>query len=377
MVKHTKPAKGNSRSFYRLKSTLHTPIRKLSLKLKRFKPSIILGKRNKDNTIHEFSEGQVGIQRRQEHGHCHSGVALQNEDHSQDAIVITALDTVPFSCHQDLISMSREELIAAAQTLNAKLPAILCIDVGPNRKDSFIRHSIEVLVGIRADAPSAPTKVAIREKSSGDNWGNVLDALHFNLSPPATPSPTAKRVRPSDFYTSMTPQLERLREEDETEDAEEEIETRAEEQPLKRRRVSERLEHARPQPPQSQTSTPRPSSGARRRSYRVAPNGSPMPSRTTRSVSERVPSKLRHEIGLLPAEIDTTFITTSRPHYRNRSKSDFNIATSTPKATRKRSLDAAPSFAKLDISPVVPEKVYTIGADSDNDSFSMEDMMMK
>ncbi|PBK64803.1 hypothetical protein ARMSODRAFT_866600, partial [Armillaria solidipes] len=73
-------------------------------------------------------------------------IALQNEDACEDAIVITTLDTVPFCCHEDLLTMSRSQLVQVATTLNARLPAVLRINTSLNRSDSFIRNSIEVIV---------------------------------------------------------------------------------------------------------------------------------------------------------------------------------------------------------------------------------------
>ncbi|KAH9838048.1 uncharacterized protein C8Q71DRAFT_706345, partial [Rhodofomes roseus] len=75
-----------------------------------------------------------------------SCVALQNEDHEEDAVVITALDVVPFCCHADLLTMDRLQLARVALTLNAKLPLILQIDIRPSRPDVDIRNEIERLV---------------------------------------------------------------------------------------------------------------------------------------------------------------------------------------------------------------------------------------
>ncbi|KAF9458417.1 hypothetical protein BDZ94DRAFT_1173675, partial [Collybia nuda] len=73
-------------------------------------------------------------------------VALQNEDIAENAIVITALDNIPFCCHEDLVTMSREKLVDVAMALNAKLPAVLAIDVSHTRPENFIRSSIEYIV---------------------------------------------------------------------------------------------------------------------------------------------------------------------------------------------------------------------------------------
>ncbi|KAI0339205.1 hypothetical protein BDW22DRAFT_1303397, partial [Trametopsis cervina] len=73
-------------------------------------------------------------------------IALQNDDADEDAVVITALTTVPFCCHADLLLMKREQLIEVASTLNLKLPLAMRIDISTMRSDNFIRHSIELLV---------------------------------------------------------------------------------------------------------------------------------------------------------------------------------------------------------------------------------------
>ncbi|KAE9396908.1 hypothetical protein BT96DRAFT_764832, partial [Gymnopus androsaceus JB14] len=73
-------------------------------------------------------------------------VALQTPDETHNAIVITALEEVPFCCHEDLLTMSRDQLVAVAASLNKKLPKVMRIDVSDGRTDVFIRKSIEVLV---------------------------------------------------------------------------------------------------------------------------------------------------------------------------------------------------------------------------------------
>ncbi|KAJ6513805.1 hypothetical protein C8R47DRAFT_915115, partial [Mycena vitilis] len=73
-------------------------------------------------------------------------MALQNDDLAEDAVVITALSTLPFCCHEDLLTMSRPALLAVAESLNAKLPAVLHISVSRNRSDAAIRSEIELVV---------------------------------------------------------------------------------------------------------------------------------------------------------------------------------------------------------------------------------------
>ncbi|KIL58085.1 hypothetical protein M378DRAFT_41437, partial [Amanita muscaria Koide BX008] len=75
-------------------------------------------------------------------------VALQNIDTflGEDAVIITALDNIPFNRHEELLSMSREELVNVALDLNSKLPQALSIDTSEDRPFTFIRNAIEVLV---------------------------------------------------------------------------------------------------------------------------------------------------------------------------------------------------------------------------------------
>ncbi len=100
------------------------------------------------------------------------------------AIVITTLDTVPFCCHEDLLTMSRSQLVQVATTLNARLPALLRIDTSLNRSDSFIRNSIEVIVGLRRDVPPAPKAVKMR---SGELRIDDDRGISGNCSPPTSP----------------------------------------------------------------------------------------------------------------------------------------------------------------------------------------------
>ena len=83
-------------------------------------------------------------------------IAIQNEDRVEDAIVLTSLDKLPFCCHADLILMNRGQLLTAASVLNERLPAALRIDT--DRSDSYIRSSIEFIVGLKTDPPDTPVK---------------------------------------------------------------------------------------------------------------------------------------------------------------------------------------------------------------------------
>ncbi|KAJ3842450.1 hypothetical protein F5878DRAFT_395136 [Lentinula raphanica] len=188
-------------------------------------------------------------------------VALQNVDDTYNAVVITALEDIPFCCHEDLLTMSRAQLIAVARSLNAKLPAVMRIDTSDQRTDVFIRKSIEVLVGISkpilvgsrtttlsgAEPPGAPRAVKTRkvlsveeienstlensqarwDTPSGEDAHIDRSALWSPSSPGPLSSPLAKRAiirstrvaRSSELgtlATTGTPKLARLEEEDES-----------------------------------------------------------------------------------------------------------------------------------------------------------------
>lgn len=156
-------------------------------------------------------------------------IALQNHDPDHpDAIIISTLDldAPPFCCHEDLLAMSRTQLLAVADKLNARLPSALGIDTDHAKPESWIRSEIEWVVGIRGEheyekdktvkmeAPGAPKRM--RQWSTTGSWsGGYSDILNeMERSPPASPSPsplTRKNLRMS----PRSPGLESLAEEDE------------------------------------------------------------------------------------------------------------------------------------------------------------------
>ncbi|KAF6743463.1 hypothetical protein DFP72DRAFT_755866, partial [Ephemerocybe angulata] len=75
-------------------------------------------------------------------------VAIQQHDPALDAIVVTTLPEYPFYTHEDLLSMSRAELLSVARALNARLPAHgqSQIPVDGSVLESVVRARIEVLV---------------------------------------------------------------------------------------------------------------------------------------------------------------------------------------------------------------------------------------
>ncbi|KAG6910334.1 hypothetical protein DXG01_011402 [Tephrocybe rancida] len=143
-------------------------------------------------------------------------VALINEDYAEDALVITTLDTVPFCCHEDLITMSRDQLIGVALALNARLPSALAIDTNRALTTRCIRSAVERIVGLRPDVPPAPKAPRLLTDSESDR--RMLASLpQMDRSPPT--SPLASRSQSYVHLGSLiSPGLERLEEEEEEEE---------------------------------------------------------------------------------------------------------------------------------------------------------------
>lgn len=193
-----------------------TPVRKLLLKLDLFKPSnaLELGKHRRNYEDGAIIEDTPPVRARPTGAvpivpDSSPKVALQSSDPTEfsDVVIITALSTIPFCCHEDLLTMSREQLINVALSLNAKLPAALNIDVGPARTNNFIRNSIEMVVGLRRAVPHAPKEVRSQPQKH-------VPEPDINRSLPT--SPLAMRCRPYEVYASHgSPRLARLEEEEE------------------------------------------------------------------------------------------------------------------------------------------------------------------
>ncbi|KAI4519903.1 hypothetical protein K525DRAFT_286665 [Schizophyllum commune Loenen D] len=82
-------------------------------------------------------------------------LALQTNDAEADAVIVTALDTPPFCCHEDLLTMAPAQLARVATSLNDRLPMALRIDT--NAPPAAICTAIEVLVGISNGEGPPPT----------------------------------------------------------------------------------------------------------------------------------------------------------------------------------------------------------------------------
>ena len=158
-------------------------------------------RRDKNNEVPQ-AEGSATVAD-VSHPPKHTCIALQNEDQAEeDVVVITKLDTVPFCCHEGLLAMSRDQLVAVARSLNARLPAAMQIDVSTRHPDVFIRHSVEHIVGLRRSVPPAPKASKVQSD---------VEPIGFDVSPPS--SPLATRTTRRRAYERT--ELSRLDEEDE------------------------------------------------------------------------------------------------------------------------------------------------------------------
>ncbi|TCD63236.1 hypothetical protein EIP91_005821 [Steccherinum ochraceum] len=207
-----------------------------------FKPAAntTLGKRvREDSSHHEYTSGHPrnisGFIQQGGGGHLPNCVALQNDDTDEDAVVITALNILPFCCHADLLTMSRDDLVRAANTLNDKLPLAMRIDVSAPRSDAFIRNSIELLVGIRSSVPPAPKANKSMNFVPVATPNSKRKAVDDN-PPPSPASPLAnKSARHGSFTFVHSPPLAALDEADEEDDGDGD-EERSPLKPLRKKR---------------------------------------------------------------------------------------------------------------------------------------------
>lgn len=148
------------------------------------------------------------------HGQGAARVALQNIDSTldDDAVIITALESIPFNTHEDLLAMSRAELVNVAQALNAKLPLALAIDTSDARPLSFIRNAIEVLVGIHPEVPAAPLRIGTMKMPEGENprfFEEFSFEKHLEEMDSSSPSasPLSLRAKPRNWSTHLNDML--------------------------------------------------------------------------------------------------------------------------------------------------------------------------
>lgn len=232
-----------------------TPMRRFLGKLDLVRPTFFLGKRTRENTAYFTAADCRTRQYTSNHSEAEENslsenisssppqiierarVALQQDDEPFDAIVITTLPCYPFCCHEDLLLMSRQQLINVAATFNAHLPHVIKIEISDTVSDAHIRHCIERLAGIVPDIPAAPRRIRSwldkKRKESEDPQtflSSKIPQLDKFPSPPASPlAMRASRRRSFATLISTPPRmLERLDEEEE----------QSEERPLKKRKVS-------------------------------------------------------------------------------------------------------------------------------------------
>ena len=122
-------------------------------------------------------------------------IALQQYDQPLDAIVITTLSSYPFCCHEDLLTMSRSQLVQAAVLLNSRLPICSQIELADGIPDGHIRHSIERLVGIIPDSTQGAPKAIKSRRFERTDTGevNLLGDLEQDRLP-SPRSPLSMRI---------------------------------------------------------------------------------------------------------------------------------------------------------------------------------------
>ena len=233
-----------------------TPMRRFFFKLELLKPIVALGKRVRDQSyaadkplaermVEQISSrslaypllgsssfvattasrnAALGKDLIQQHQHRQgtARIGLQQYDQPLDAIVITTLPSYPFCCHEDLLMMSRSQLIQAAVSLNSRLPSCSQIELADSIPDAHIRHSIETLVGIVPDMPGAPKAIKSRRFERMDKSEiDLLGDLEQDTLPSPPTSPLSMRVsrrqeKALPVMSSAHHLLERLEEEDES-----------------------------------------------------------------------------------------------------------------------------------------------------------------
>ncbi|KAK1227101.1 hypothetical protein PQX77_009934 [Marasmius sp. AFHP31] len=188
-----------------------TPMRKLFLKADRTQapPQRVRKRRSNYSIVPTPSSSHHP---KHHHAPPTTRIALQNEDPEMDAVVITALDSVPFCCHEELVGMTRDELVEAAEKMNEKLPGVLCVDVGKGVTGRGIRNAIEVLVGIRI---REGRREGLGEEEEEDGEGEDGEGDEGLLG--ASPLGQRGTGRRTSVFGSpcVTPRLERLVEEEE------------------------------------------------------------------------------------------------------------------------------------------------------------------
>lgn len=124
--------------------------------------------------------------------YANKGKVFDEGEDKDDAILITALPSLPFCCHADLILMARPALISVADHINAYLPGVTQIPVGDDVKSEDIRRIIEEMVGLREKGGAAQRGGA----KSGRGIGRTiaLESSNSFFGPQGTHRPPGKSV---------------------------------------------------------------------------------------------------------------------------------------------------------------------------------------
>lgn len=317
-------------------------------------------------------------------------IALQNEDLSNDAIVITTLPETPFCCHEDLVAMNRPQLEHVACALNDRLPAALQIDITPARSDAFLRNSIELAVGLRTHpAPPAATASANDEnapppkpkhaRSKSFDVGQMMLGPRPPVTPPRPARSAHKRARSQggmglayglySAHPAHSPRLEILEEaEDEDESTCALGEADHERRPQKKRRTDADMPATAPNT--STTPTPGPRRALHRRTpsyhggplYGHAPVPAPIYRPGARAGLRRSMSTGMSEFGGMRAMIDLDVATKMR--YRPKEQLG---QTSTPKRSMLAvyaTVSSAPSASMCSTMAPRPSAVAAMMASS-------------
>ena len=297
------------------KQRLSTPVRKRFLDI--FKPSKVNKTGSNGQTAADiFTDAHMDSSPAPAFARSPS-VALQNEDGDvHGTIIISTLDSIPFCCHEDLLTMDSQQLHATTQALNAKLPCALRINLNPSLTDAFIRNAIELIVGIKRTVPPAPKAIKSGLTASAETEKS-------DVSPPT--SPLARKGRPGGMR--MLPRrLESLAEEDTITMAEDRVKRRLsiqEDVANKRRRLPPRASAPVRRTKSARVSTRKPGPNPSRRvpTSQISP---PRSSRVLRSHSQKLPREMRQ------MNIDTAFVTIQRPRYRFQQNYIDNLSVHTP-----------------------------------------------
>jgi len=324
MPKATK-VQNTSKGSRSVKSNPFTPVRRLFFMLDRFRPSnrqwvvqhqeaSCHGNPEPDPVVDTPPESPAAAGNTITSSHAsvsrrRACMALQNEDLTEDAVVITALSTLPFCCHEDLLTMPRNALVGVAESLNTKLPAVLRISTNRTRTDAAIRNEIEFIVGLRTEMVVPPAPRAQRPRLGDDGYVVEVD-VDEEMDRTPTTSPLARRGRRmfQIYGTPGTPRLERLAEEQEED----------EDRPTKRQRTQSTIQEVDDSMVVDVATTPTPlptQPHARSRSEQMSSSPTPTPTphpRVLRSHSTKLPAEMSN------IHVDTAFIHAKRPKYRKR-----------------------------------------------------------